>query len=767
MTEIVYSMPVTVGPSTLTINHDRQFLVCQPDATMSVQDDVGFYSLDTRFVSGYAVTINGRRPILLDAIAVNHFAARHEFMTPELPLGPSFGGAREEVIPERSIGFRLERNILEGVHEDYDLVNYAPRPVRVVLEVGIESDFADIFDVRNRSLVRRGDLQSTWRPRAGVLKVVYHNRSFRRGLLVKVERSDSRPEFANGRIVFVAELPPKTRWHTCILWLPVLAERSARVLSCGGDGGGGARMPARRLPPVELVSPEHATLPAIWRQAASDMEALRMEDTTRRNVFVPAAGIPWFVTLFGRDSLIVSIESISGFPEFALGALQNLARVQATSDDPEQDKEPGKSPHEIRSGELATLGLLPFAPYFGTHDATPLFLIVLSYAYQWSGDVGLLKRYRRSAEAALAWLQRSGDRDGDGFQEYLCRSSHGIANQGWKDSWDAIQHADGSIPRGPIALCELQGYAFDATLRMAEIYDLLGEPERGESLRGEARRLYDRFNEDFWWEAQGTYYLGLDGDKRPIETVASNAGHCLASGIAPPDRARQVVDRLMAPDMWSGWRPHPFQRASRLQPLLLPLRIDLAPRLRHDRGRVSAGRPARRGAAGGGGHLRRGRALRLLPPAGAVRRPAARPGRLPRALPGSQRSSGLGRCRRLPPGRHPLRHPHRGPDADHLRQPAAPGLASVPDSAQPAGGTRGPGTAHAGEPGPGGRQHHRIQGSPRAPAPSRADPGAAGPVLTRRRTQGLRPRASSRSASTRPADASSVAATKATSVKAW
>ena len=553
MAEIVYSMPVTVGPSTLTINHDRQFLVCQPDATMSIQDDVGFYALDTRFVSGYTVTINGRRPILLDAIAVNHFAARHEFTTPELPLGPSFGSTREEVIPERSIGFRLERNILEGIHEDYDLVNYAPQPVRVVLEVGIESDFADIFDVRNRSLVRRGDLQSTWRPRAGVLKVVYHNRSFRRGLLVKVERSDSRPEFANGRIVFVAELPPKTRWHTCILWLPVLAERSARVLSCHGDGGGGARMPGRRLPPVELVSPEHATLPAIWRQAASDMEALRMEDTTRRNVFVPAAGIPWFVTLFGRDSLIVSIESISGFPEFALGALQNLARVQATSDDPEQDKEPGKIPHEIRSGELATLGLLPFAPYYGTHDATPLFLIVLSYAYQWSGDVGLLKRYRRSAEAALAWLQHSGDRDGDGFQEYLCRSSHGIANQGWKDSWDAIQHADGSIPRGPIALCELQGYAFDATLRMAEIYDLLGEPERGESLRGEARRLYDRFNEAFWWDAEGTYYLGLDGDKRPIETVASNAGHCLASGIAPPDRARQVVDRLMAPDMWSGW----------------------------------------------------------------------------------------------------------------------------------------------------------------------------------------------------------------------
>ena len=546
-------MSVTVGPSTLTINHDRQFLVCQPDATMAVQDDIGFFAQDTRFVSGYAVTINGLRPVLLDAITINHFSARHEFMTPELPLGPGFGSARAEAIPARAIGFRLERTILEGIHEDYDLVSYAATPVRVVLEVGIESDFADIFDVRSHRLVRRGDLQSTWRPRAGVLRVRYHNRTFRRGLLIKVDRSDSRPEFANGRIVFAAELSPKTPWHACLLWLPVFADRAARVLPCHGAAHDGARLPSGRLPPVELVSPAHPTLATIWQQAVADMEALRMEDTTRRNVFVPAAGIPWFVTLFGRDSLIVSIESISGFPEFALGALQNLARVQATSDDPEQDKEPGKIPHEIRSGELASLGLLPFAPYYGAHDATPLYLIVLSYAYQWSGDVGLLKRYRRNADAALAWLRQYGDRDGDGFQEYMKRSSHGLDNQGWKDSWDGIQHADGSIPRPPIALCELQGYAFDAMLRTAEIYELLEEPERGEELREQARRLYDQFNEVFWWEAEGTYYLGLDGDKRPIQTVASNAGHCLASGIVPPDRATKVVDRLMAPDMWSGW----------------------------------------------------------------------------------------------------------------------------------------------------------------------------------------------------------------------
>jgi glycogen debranching enzyme len=545
-------MPVTVGPSTLTINYDRQFLISQPNATMLPQDDVGFYASDTRFVSGYGLTLNGRPPKLLDAITVEHFSARYEFMTPELPLGPGSGAGADGLLPEGSIGLRLERTILEGIHEDYDLTNYAMYPVRVVLEIAIESDFADVFDVRNHRLIRRGDLQTTWRPRIGELRSTYRNRTFRRGLLVKVEKAGSKPEYANGRVVFRLELAPRAEWHTCLKWLPVIGQRQARTLPCHALVLDEARR-MHKLPPLEIVT-SHPTLPAIWRQAVEDTNALRMVDTTvRGGVFVPAAGIPWFVTLFGRDSLVVSMESISAFPEFALGALRTLSQVQATDDDAEQDKEPGKIPHEIRRGELASLKLLPFAPYYGTADATPLFIIVLSYAYQWSGDVALLQRYRRNAEAALNWLLQYGDRDGDGFQEYARRSSQGIFNQGWKDSWDGIRHGDGSIPEAPIALCELQGYAFDALLRMAEIYDLLKEPDKADGLRERARQLYQRFNEVFWWEAEGTYYLGLDKDKRPMETVASNAGHCLSSGIVPPERAERVVDRLMAEDMWSGW----------------------------------------------------------------------------------------------------------------------------------------------------------------------------------------------------------------------
>ncbi|MDP8911086.1 MAG: amylo-alpha-1,6-glucosidase, partial [Actinomycetota bacterium] len=540
-------MPVTIGPSTLTINQDHQIMISQRDATMAPTDDVGFFASDTRFVSGYTITINGLKPLLVSASAIENFSARYHFTTPELPTSTGVLGARGASLPARTVGVQLDRTVLEGVHEDFDLVNYAREPVRLALEVEIDSDFADIFDVRWHRLVRRGVLQTSWHAESGELRTRYQNREFVRELVVRVEDSDSQPQFANGNLVFVVELQPKARWHTCLKWLPVIDGREGRTLGCSAITGREGDVETGELPRVEIET-SHATLPVIWRQAVTDMEALRIADFAQgRSIFVPAAGIPWYLTLFGRDSLVVSMQSISGFPEFALGALDRLAKFQATDDDGEQDKEPGKIPHELRFGELASLGLLPFSPYYGTADATPLFIVVLSYAYQWSGDTALLDRFRPNAEAALRWIREFGDRDGDGFQEYGSRSSRGLYNQGWKDSNDSIQHEDGSIASVPLALCELQGYAFDALLRMGEMYDLWGEPDRAAEMRREARRLYDRFNDAFWWESEGTYYLGLDRDKKPIRTVASNPGHCLGSGIVPSERAGRVVDRLMAP----------------------------------------------------------------------------------------------------------------------------------------------------------------------------------------------------------------------------
>src|ERR1700674_4559262 len=399
-------VPVTHGLPTITINHDHQFMVSDPNATLDPTGAFGFFARDTRFVSSYSVTINGRVPLLLDASTIDHFSVRHEFTTPELPLAGTQNGAEHDIVlKERAIGFRLDRTIFEGIHEDYDLVSYAPHPVRLILEVAIESDFADIFDVRRKRLVRRGDLQSSWHEKAGELRTTYTNGSFKRELHVSVEREDSHPEFANGRMQCVINLAPNQTWHACVEWLPVIGGKRARVLPCSAIQNRDPEMATGVLPAVDVSAVGHATLPRIWRQAVADMEALRMSDfAVRRGVYIPAAGIPWYVTLFGRDSLVVAMESISGFPEFAFGALDRLSRVQATDDNAEQDKEPGKIPHELRYGELASLRLLPFTPYYGTADATLLFLIVFSYAYQWSGDKGILDRYRPNAEAALKWM---------------------------------------------------------------------------------------------------------------------------------------------------------------------------------------------------------------------------------------------------------------------------------------------------------------------------------------------------------------------------
>jgi glycogen debranching enzyme len=542
------TFPVQVGPTAITINRDDRFVVCQPDGRILGGVDDGFFTRDTRFVSGYELRVNGRRPVLLNSAPIQFFSSRFEFTNDAL----LDDAGRVE---RHSLSIRLDRTVSGGVHEDLDIVNYGRRAVRLTIEIQIDSDFADIFDVRGDALVRRGQLNSRWFRSRRELRSEYINRDFRRELIVAVDRADSTPQFANGSLVFVAKIAPKAVWHTCVKWLPVTssdAHRRPTTLACNA-----VEAPlvgnAPRLPEVTIETP-NTTVRRSWDQAVRDMEALRLEDPTfERGVYIPAAGVPWFVTLFGRDTLIVSMQAISGYPEFAAGALRRLGAMQATEDDPERDMEPGKIPHEIRHGELAQLGILPYTPYYGTHDATSLYLIVLSYLFQWLGDTAVLRRYLPNAEAALRWIDRHGDRDRDGFQEYKTRSSHGYYNQGWKDAGDAIPEEDGTLAPLPIALCELQGYVYDAKVRMAGVYDILDRPVDARRLRRQARDLYERVNEKFWWEEEGTYYLGLNGKKEPIRSVASNAGHMLQSGIVPKERAGRVVKRLLADDMWSGW----------------------------------------------------------------------------------------------------------------------------------------------------------------------------------------------------------------------
>src|SRR6186997_666811 len=529
------------------MNRDDRFVVCQPDGRIERLAEEGFFARDTRFVSGYEVFLNGQRPALLNASPVQFFSSRFEYTNPELL-------DRDGVVPRNSLGLRIDRTVSGGVHEDYDLVNYGRRPVRLTIEIEIESDFADIFDVKAGRLVRRGEINARWFRSNRELRTTYVHREFKRELVIQADRCDSKPQFANGRFVFIAEVAPKGVWHTCLRWLPLTSsKRRPSTLACNAVAGPLPDEGQPHLRRVRIETPNH-TVRRAWDQAQLDMASLQLEDPTfAKGVFIPAAGVPWFVTLFGRDSLVVSLQSIAGYPEFAAGALRRLSELEATSDDPKRDMEPGKIPHEIRHGELAQLGILPFEPYYGTHDATSLFVIVLSYLYHWTGDERILRRYLPNAEAAMAWIDTHGDRDGDGFQEYQTRSTHGFYNQGWKDAGDAIVEADGSLAPLPIATCELQGYVFDAKTRLAEVYDVLGRPKDARRLRREAQRLYDHVNETLWWEEEGTYYLGLNGRKHPIRSVASNVGYLLQSGIVPVERAGRVVERLLADDMWSGW----------------------------------------------------------------------------------------------------------------------------------------------------------------------------------------------------------------------
>jgi glycogen debranching enzyme len=291
-----------------------------------------------------------------------------------------------------------------------------------------------------------------------------------------------------------------------------------------------------------------------YSQGVQDMAALRLPlEGTDHMVFVPAAGLPWFVALFGRDTLTVSLQTMIVYPEFAAATLDLLGQFQAKKRDDYRDAEPGKIMHELRYGELAYFKMIPHTPYYGTADATPLYLVALHAAWQATGDRALIERHLPNAEACLTWIDKYGDRDGDGFQEYQTRSTAGYENMAWKDSGDSVMYPDGTLVRGPKALCELQGYVYDAWLRMAEIYDELDNKRRANALRKKAAILFKKFNEVFWDDKSGFYAFALDGDKKKVLSVASNVGQCLWSGIIAPERARTVVKRLMRKDMWSGW----------------------------------------------------------------------------------------------------------------------------------------------------------------------------------------------------------------------
>ncbi len=545
------SLEIKVGPPQLAIHHGHAVLLTGTDGQIRKPSHKGLYFYDTRVISTWTVYVNGVPWDLLNggttsSVNAAIYFANREFVTEAGPVAP------------HTIGLALKRHIGGGLHEDVDLINYGRAKVRFNLEIVVRSDFADIFEVKSGHLVRRGRITTKWSARRQCLTTAYRNKDFFRGVALTVRACDAQAVYANGRLTFDIELAHGACWHSCLTY--DLSDGATSYPAPRECARGGSDTPVEGKPQAdwrrEVLKLESSNdgFRRLFRQATDDFAALRLPVRGAHcTQIVPAAGLPWFVALFGRDSLIASLQTSFVHTDFARGTLDVLGVWQASKRDDYRDAEPGKIMHELRLGELASLKLVPHTPYYGAADATPLYLITLHTAWCCTGDPALLRRHLPTAERCLEWIDQYGDRDGDGFQEYATRSSEGLENQGWKDSGDALVYPDGTLVKGPKALCELQGYVYDAWLRMAQIYDALGDTGRAAAMRTKAAALFSRFNDAFWDEGAGFYAFALDGDKRKVMSVASNPGHCLWSGIVPPERAGCVVARLMQPDMWSGW----------------------------------------------------------------------------------------------------------------------------------------------------------------------------------------------------------------------
>lgn len=541
---------VQVGPQVLTINHGSTFMITDLSGEIAPHSEQGVFFRDTRFVSSYRIFANGRPWRLLSSGTPTHYLARIQLVNPPFKT-------EDADVAQGTLALVVTRAVGGGIHEDLEVTNFGERPVRFNLEIALRSDFADLFEVKEHDFVRRGRITTELREHGTEVRTRYTNRDFQRELVYRYVNSGSSPVYANGRASFELALDPGATWHTCSELLFIVdGRRHAPERSCEQGFAHGAfdELQRRWMDRATSLTSANEDVYRLYRQSVEDMGALRIDHPDLgADAWVPAAGVPWFVTLFGRDSLLASLQSMLVSPGFARGALEALARLQASEMDDWRDAEPGKIPHEFRVGELAHFNRIPHTPYYGTADATPLYLIALHEAWRWLGEEKLLRDYRDVALRCLEWIDRYGDLDGDGFQEYRTRSSQGYENMGWKDSGDAVVYPDGRQVAQPKALCELQGYVFDAWLRMAEVFDVLEDRALGGDLRVKAAELKQRFEERFWCEDIGFYAYCLDAEKEPVRTIASNAGHLLWSGIASPEHARRVVQRFFEPDLWSGW----------------------------------------------------------------------------------------------------------------------------------------------------------------------------------------------------------------------
>lgn len=539
--------PVAVNPGKIILNDGAAFLVTAADGSIDENQPQGLFVKDTRLISYYELTLNRERLFLLASSNISHHSGLYIYTNSELRT-------LKGTLPKNSLLVSQRRDLVNCMHEDIDITNWHEEQVVVQMMLAIHSDFADIFQVKSNQLLTRGNIETKWE--AGCLTVDYRSESFHRGLIVTTDNASSPAHNANGRLVFDVVLEPGQTWHICLNYTAVVDGKAIEPKNtCSTEHATEAGI--RRddfIDKAMQMQSSNADIADYYQQALVDIGALQIKVEDNGNqLWMPAAGIPWFMSLFGRDSIIVSLQTLPIYHEFARATLIQLAQLQANEVDDWRDAQPGKILHELRQGELSKLHKLPYTPYYGTVDATPLWIISLAEAYTWNANNDMLNECRTPLQKALDWIEKYGDFDNDGFVEYLSRSKDGTRNQGWKDSGKAIVYPDGKLVDPPIALCEVQGEVYKALKAAADIYQLWGETERAKELRSKADNLYQRFNDRFWMESEGFYCLGLDNHKQQIKSITSNPGQLLLSGIVPQERAQKIVERLFQADMWCGW----------------------------------------------------------------------------------------------------------------------------------------------------------------------------------------------------------------------
>jgi len=516
------------------------FVVSDPngDIEASPTDSTGLFSFDTRFLSKWVLTLNGERLSPLSVDDLQYFETRFFLVQ---GTGTVYIDAKLSVIRRRSVG--------AGFHEELTILNHDDKPVELEIRVAAGSDFADLFEVKD-ALQKKGKYSA--RIEKGQLLLDYERETFRRGTVIS---ATAPARIDEDGLNFTATIEPHGSWKTDLQVTASIA---------GLAGGHAAGAPARRnmqqklqhwLDEAPQLQCDSDALRATYRRSLVDLAALRFSPPIAGGHSLPAAGLPWFMTMFGRDSILTSLQALPFTAELAATTLRALGEWQGTRSDDFRDEDPGRILHEMRYGEMTAFEERPHSPYYGAADATPLYVVLLDEYERWTADRKLVRELEHEARAALHWIGEYADLQGNGYLSYERRNEKtGLENQCWKDSWDSISYRDGRLPGFPRATCELQGYAYDAKMRGARLARVVWkDPVFAEKLEEEAADLKRRFNRDFWVEEEGYFALALDADGEQVDALTSNNGHLLWSGIVEKSKAKAVVRHLMGPRLFSGW----------------------------------------------------------------------------------------------------------------------------------------------------------------------------------------------------------------------